>query len=382
MSIFLCRLEGKGTGPRIAIKDNIDLAGIVTTAGSKALSREAKPAVRDAACLAGARAADARFIGKTNMDELAMSALGDNPWFSNPINPLDASLIPGGSSSGSAVAVASGAVEVGIGTDTSGSIRIPAACCGIYGLKPTYSRVSTRGVQPLAPSLDVIGPLAADALGLETGMALLEPGFRMAASPAARVGRIRTAGEPDVEAAIDHALRRANLTVTTIDLDLAEGDAVATTTFFAEAEQIYCDLVARQPDAVSSRVHEIMRRAKAFRGRLEQAAKLRERWRARLAEAFADFDVLALPTIPVAIPTVAAVRTDPTVHHALLSLTAGFNAAGTPCCAQPVPVAGSALPASLQLVAPWGREDLLIRTAAEIEAAMHAGTGRWASSKT
>src|SRR5690349_21521050 len=141
MSTFITRLDAAGTGPRVAVKDLIDVEGVPTTAGCRALARTAKPAERDAACLAGLRAAGARLVGKANLHELAMLPLGTNPWFGTPVNPLDPALIPGGSSSGSATAVATGEADVALGSDTGGSVRIPAACCGITGLKTSYGRV-------------------------------------------------------------------------------------------------------------------------------------------------------------------------------------------------------------------------------------------------
>src|SRR5205823_12370410 len=120
--------------------------------------------------------------------------------------PIDPALIPGGSSSGSAVAVATDDADVAIGSDTGGSVRIPSACCGTSGLKTTHGRVSLDGVWPLAPSLDTIGPMAASVAGLTLGMQLLETGFRPAGTPARVVGRIRTAGHPDIEAAVDAAV--------------------------------------------------------------------------------------------------------------------------------------------------------------------------------
>src|SRR3954470_11167357 len=165
MATFITKLDSTGDGPRLAVKDIIDVEGVPTTGGSRALERKAKPATADAPCLAGARAANARIVGKTNLHELATMPIGTNPWFGNPINPLDAALIPGGSSSGSAVAVANDDAEVALGSDTGGSVRIPSACCGTAGLKTTYGRVSLGGVWPLAPSLDTIGPMARDISG-------------------------------------------------------------------------------------------------------------------------------------------------------------------------------------------------------------------------
>src|SRR5205807_7810577 len=148
--------------------------GVPTTAGCKAVAATAEPAAADAPCLAGLRAADARVVGKANLHELAMLPLGTNPWFGTPVNPLDPALIPGGSSSGSAVAVATGEADVALGSDTGGSVRVPAACCGVFGLKTTHGRISLEGVWPLAPSMDTIGPIATSVAGLALGMELLE----------------------------------------------------------------------------------------------------------------------------------------------------------------------------------------------------------------
>src|SRR5438874_6165699 len=213
MSTWITRLDATGKGPRVAVKDLVDVEGVPTTAGSRAVERNAKPAERDAACLKGFRAAGARLMGKTNLHELAVLPLGINPWFGTPVNPLDAALIPGGSSSGSAVAVATDEADVAIGSDTGGSVRIPSACCGVAGLKTTFGRIPIDGVWPLAPSFDTVGPLAARVAGLELGMKLLEPGFTVASSPARRIGRLQTSGHPEIEAAIDDALRAAEFEI-------------------------------------------------------------------------------------------------------------------------------------------------------------------------
>ncbi len=156
------------------------MEGEPTTAGCRAVAARAVPAMADAACLAGARAAGARIVGRTNLHELALGVTGVNPWYGTPVNPLDPGLVPGGSSSGSAVAVATGEADVAYGSDTGGSVRIPAACCGTAGLKTTWGRVPLGGVWPLSPSFDTVGPLARDVAGLVTGMELLEPGFIVA----------------------------------------------------------------------------------------------------------------------------------------------------------------------------------------------------------
>src|SRR5205814_9991411 len=202
VTTFITKLDNAGDGPRLAVKDIVDVEGVPTTAGCRAVERTAKPAGADAACLAGARDADARLVGKANLHELAMLPIGTNPWFGTPVNPLDPALIPGGSSSGSAVAVATDEADVAIGSDTGGSVRMPSACCGTAGLKTTHGRISLDGVWPLALSLDTIGPMARDVAGVVLGMQLLEPGFTVASSPPSTVGRYRPANaDPQIGAA-------------------------------------------------------------------------------------------------------------------------------------------------------------------------------------
>src|SRR6201996_7402414 len=153
--------DGADASPRLAVKDCIDVAGLPTTAGCPVVAEMAEPAEIDAAVVASAREGGARIVGKTGLTELCWSANGVNHWSGTPVNPRDPRRLPGGSSSGSAVAVATGEADVGFGTDTGGSVRVPAACCGVVGLKTTYGRIPVKGVYPLAPSLDTVGPLGA-----------------------------------------------------------------------------------------------------------------------------------------------------------------------------------------------------------------------------
>ncbi len=368
MTTFIARLDHPGTGPRIAVKDLIDIAGIPTTAGCKALARIAEPAVADAACMAGARAADAAIVGKANLHELAFGASGVNQWFGTPVNPLDPALLPGGSSSGSAVAVAEGSADIGYGTDTGGSVRIPAAFCGLAGLKTTFGRISLEGVWPLAPSLDTVGPLAADVAGLTTGMALLEPGFTVAAGPATRIGRLRPLPDktdPRVDAAVDAALRASGLeTVELGPVDWAEALMQAYVITTSEAAVVDAELMADR-DGISDQVWALLEFGAAVTADQQDAARAYQSgWKAVFAELLSYVDVIALPTMGLFPPPLAEAE-----QHDLPQLTAPVNLAGLPALALPVP-SEYRLPASMQLIGPANSEDLLLATGALFEAAL------------
>jgi amidase len=371
MATFITRLDPRGSGPRVAVKDIIDVTGVPTTAGCRAIALAARPAERDAACLAGSRAADARLVGKANLHELAMLPLGTNPWFGTPVNPLDAGLIPGGSSSGSAVAVATDEADVAFGSDTGGSVRIPAACCGVYGLKTTHGRISLEGVWPLAPSMDTIGPIATSVAGLARGMELLEPGFAVASSAAGRIGRVRTSGLPEIEAAVDQALRAAEVDV--VDLSLPGwdlGSFAFNAIYFSELWDADHQLVEEHREEVGDDIAAMVGMADTFRPQLTEALRQRDQWQASLTRVFEQVELLALPTLTIFPPKLDELQGDLTpVLIELAKHTAVFNAAGTPCLAQPIPVAGNRLPASLQLVGPWNSENLLLATAEKIAAA-------------
>lgn len=358
---------------RVAVKDALDVAGEPTTAGCAAVADVAEVAASDAVCLAGTREAERRgevaIVGKTNLHELCFGITGINPWFGTPINPLDADRIPGGSSSGSAVAVASGEADIGFGTDTGGSVRIPAACCGIAGLKTTWGRVPLAGVWPLSPSLDTVGPLARDVEGLERGMALLEPGFRRADAPARTIKRLRIDGtDGAVEAAIDGALAAAGFDVEEATLE-RWGDAGGPflSIIAGEAYRSNAAVLASGRARIGEDIVRLLELgALVSEDQLAEAHRAQDRWAGEVQAAMADGSLLALPTLATTPPTHAE------AEDALRSvrLTPQVNLARVPAVAIPVPMAGSALPASLQLVGPMGGEELLVATAGVVEAAL------------
>jgi amidase len=366
VSTFITRLETKGSGLPVAVKDLIDVAGVPTTAGCRAVADDATPASADAACLAGARAAGARIVGKTNLHELALGVTGQNPWFGTPVNPLDPDLVPGGSSSGSAVAVATGVADVALGSDTGGSVRIPSACCGTAGLKTTWGRVPLDGVFPLAPGFDTIGPMARDVAGLVTGMTLLEPGFAVAPDTPARVGRLRPTADPRIDSAVDAALAAVGWEC--VELELPEWEAATASgglLLVAEAWATDGALVGRAEDRIGA---DVVARLRIGQGvdaaTMDTARAAQSAWRQRLGELFGQLDLLAMPTLTVFPPPLGQGE-----ELLMARCTLPVNVAGVPALSLPVPSTGP-LPASLQLVGPHHSEERLLAAGLQVEAAL------------
>ena len=361
--------DARATGLRVAVKDAIDVEGVPTTVGCAAIADIAEPATADADCVATARAQGARLVGKANLHELCFGTGGLNPWFGNPINPVAPDRLPGGSSSGSAVAVAEDEADVGYGTDTGGSVRLPAACCGLVGLKTTHGRISTKGVWPLSESLDTIGPIARDVATVAAGMRLLEPGFDASDTTAATVvGRFRPADiDPALDAAIDAALAAAGFEVVPLDLP-----------GWAATGMPFATLILTEAWAADRAVHERApgRITDDVRGRLEsgrdwsldavpRAREEQQSWRDEVAAVFERVQVVAMPTLANQPPRLDEVNVP---NH----LVSPWNVAGTPALAMPLAVGGWSMPGSLQLCGPSGGEELLCATAAVVEAATSA----------
>jgi amidase len=370
MATFILHLddaaEAAPGAPRLAVKDLLDVAGTPTTAGSAAVAATAEPAATDASCVAAARAAGARIVGKVNLHELAFGGTGINPHFGTPLNPLDPTRIPGGSSSGSAVAVATDEADVAIGTDTAGSVRTPSACCGTVGLKTTWGRIPTTGVWPLAPSLDTVGPMARDVAGVTLGMQLLEPGFTLQPSIATIVGRVRLPirVDPVVDRAVDDLLAASGLDV--VDLVLPGWAAAARAgglVLFGEAWLTDHALYEADAAGLGDETRDRLEQGRAIPAADLAAAQAHARaWRQELAAVFAGVELLALPTLPV-----LATRLDePPADSRTPNVP--VNLAGLPALALPAPTGGP-LPASVQLVGPRGSEPLLLATGAVLEAA-------------
>ena len=377
------RYRGPLHGVPVSIKDLIDVAGVPTTAASRVPA--APPPDADAAVVARLRAAGAVVIGKCNLHEFAFGTTGEDSAFGPVRHPLDPGRSPGGSSSGSAVSVAEGMAWASVGTDTGGSIRIPAAACGLVGLKPTFGEVPCDGVVPLAPSLDHVGPLAscvADARLLFRALRGTDPARRAARDPVTR--RLACPRpffldclDAEVRAIFEQALRR---------LRDAGWDVRDATVRHAEDTPAVC-LHLLLPEAAAAHAHGLDRHADRYcrdvRLRLELGRYVlaedyvrAQRGRAVLAEAvdaaLAGCDALVLPTLAVPAPRLGsgAVEIDgrpEPLRPLTLRLTQLFNATGHPAVSIPCGSTAGGLPCGLQLVARRHRTDHLLDVAEACE---------------
>jgi amidase len=372
-------------GLRLAVKDNIDMEGVITTAGSEIFSATHKPAEKDAPCLAIARERHVQIVGKTNMSEFAVSPSGMNEYFGTPVNPLNRRLIPGGSSSGNAVALASGMADVAFGTDTAGSVRVPAACCGIVGLKTTFGLVPIEGCYPVEKHLDTVGPMGRDIAHTAQGMELLQDGFgakyaaAKATKPTARsirVGRLKLKGtDPKIDQAIDDALAKTGFQVVALDESLSEqfeqakkdGTAVASAGAWISNGRFQLACTARTQSVL--RLGQI-NNTTSYRSALDR----RSAWQRTLSDAFEKVDFIALPTLQKMPPELPLLNLRVGIREAQmlpLQNTAAVNLAGNPALALPVPVRREkARVTSLQLIGPRLSEAGLLNAGRLVEDAV------------
>jgi aspartyl-tRNA(Asn)/glutamyl-tRNA(Gln) amidotransferase subunit A len=374
---------GPLAGRIVSIKDLFDVAGEPTTAGSIVL-RDAPAASADAPVVERLRRAGAVIVGKTNMTEFAFSGLGLNPHYDTPRNPADRARIPGGSSSGAAVSVVDAFSEIAIGSDTGGSVRIPAAYCGLVGFKPTAHRVPLEGVLPLSPTLDSIGPLArdvadcarADAVMAGDGaappaaakpvrLALIEPSNLVFDGVDATVAAAYARGRRTLE---DRGARIESRRLTLLDEMVR---ATARGAFaLAESAAWHRDLLASRRDG-----YDPMVRARIERGAtipaMDYVAMSQERRRlcAAINEIFAETDALVFPTVPTVAPLFGECASEEGFTRCnLLALRNPTIANFFDLCAITLPVhrAGE-LPVGLMLVGPHGGDRRLLAIAAALE---------------
>src|SRR5690606_33214038 len=374
--------DGRAVGPLdgriVSIKDLFDIAGEPTLAGS-VIRRDAAPATQDATIVRRLREAGAVIVGKTHMTEFAFTPVGLNPHYGEPGNAIDPARIPGGSSSGAAVSAAEGTSEIAIGSDTGGSVRIPAALNGIVGFKPTALRIPLDGAFPLAPSLDSVGPLTrtvADAIITDAIMAGEAPvlpdglplkGLRIALPKGylladmepevtkhfeATVALLEKAGAVIADLEVDDLIQRLREATRVGSIAGIEASHVHASTWLGDPDA-NVDLRVKRPLAVRVKVP-----METYRGIMEtRAALVRE-----MDERLSGFDMFATPATPIVAPTIASVSNDEAEYDRVEGLLLRDTQVGNQfdLCSITVPMPGMSLPTGFMLTARGGTDKRLL----------------------
>ncbi|MEE9907814.1 amidase [Brucella intermedia] len=381
--------DGGAVGPLdgriVSIKDLFDIAGEPTLAGS-VIRRDAAPATRDAAIVRRLREAGAVIVGKTHMTEFAFTPVGLNPHYGEPGNAIDPTRIPGGSSSGAAVSAAEGTSEIAIGSDTGGSVRIPAALNGLVGFKPTARRIPLDGAFPLAPSLDSVGPLTrtvADAILTDAIMAGETPvlpealslkGLRIALPNGylladmepdvvkhfeATVALLEKAGAVIADLGVDDLIQRLREATRVGSIAGIEASHVHASTWLGDPDA-NVDLRVKRPLAVRVKVP-----METYRGIMEtRAALVRE-----MDERLSEFDMFVTPATPIVAPTIASVSNDEAEYDRVEGLLLRDTQVGNQfdLCSITVPMPGMTLPTGFMLTARGGTDKRLLAAALSVE---------------
>ena len=381
------RCRGPLHGIPVSLKDLIDQRGVPTTAASHV--RDGHIAAGDAPVAATLREAGAVFVGKTNLHEFAFGTTSDETAYGAVRNPHDQTRSPGGSSGGSAVAILTGMSVASIGTDTGGSVRIPAAACGAVGLKPTYGELSAAGVVPLSRSLDHVGPLArsvADAWLLYLVMRGTPPAVGASWAEARRINGLRLGVlrpymhdilDDEVRGRFAEALawlRQAGAKTVDVAIPHAGDTApIYVHTSLPEAAAYHATAVAEHPERYTPNV-----RLRLEMGRYvlaedyARAQRGRDVLRAEVDRALADVDALVLPTLPIPAPPIGAAAVEvsgkaESVRNMMLRLTQLFNVTGHPAISIPCGATSDGLPCGFQIVGRRHETEALLAVAAACE---------------
>nr|WP_288354948.1 amidase [uncultured Pseudomonas sp.] len=364
MQMVIEHMKLGGAGLTVMVKDTIDIAGYPTRASSRAL-HHAAPAEQHAAVVERLLAGDCQILGKTVLHELAYGTTGINAYAGTAENLRYPGRIPGGSSSGSAAAVAAGLCDFSLGTDTGGSVRIPACCCGVFGFKPTFGRIDRRGTMPAQTSLDCIGPFARNLSTLSQAMGVIDPTFGPAPELGdITIGVISVQAASDIQDTLDALLDASDLPLGRVELPGLQGAyeagmvVINRETWNACGHLLATGLVGAD---IAGRLEAAGQTSDAA---LATAEQVRERFSAEVDAALERFTVLALPTMPdypLRLEEAADTR-------AVLGMTAfvrPFNLSGHPALS--IPFEGQAgLPVGLQLIAAKGADELLLAVAGEL----------------
>jgi aspartyl-tRNA(Asn)/glutamyl-tRNA(Gln) amidotransferase subunit A len=372
VTIFITEVEPAGDGIPLAVKDIFDTAGVRTTYGSAVFRDHVPSTTADAVALL--EAGGYAMVGKANLHEFAWGITSENDHYGWVPNPAAPGRVAGGSSGGSGAALAAGVVDAALGSDSGGSIRIPAACCGVVGLKVTYGAVPIDGCWPLAPSYDTAGPMARDVEGCERMMEAMAPGYERAgldSLDSLRVGLAWTdLADPLVRARVEEAAALFP-SCRPVDLPLPDG---AYTGFAREVVEVHADLFREHAALYGPTVAHKMRNALEMTdAEAEKGVRLRELYRERVAGLMEDLDLIVTPTVPMVAP--AAGIGDLELRGRMLSLTFPWNAVGAPALALPCGPAEDGLPASAQLMGKPGDDALVLAAGRLLERDLRTAAG-------
>ncbi|WP_434287520.1 amidase [Celeribacter sp. SCSIO 80788] len=355
-----------GDEPTVVVKDCIDIVGTVTGCGSEAFASRA-PATENADLVDALLNAGCKIVGKANMHEIAFGMTGVNGFTGTPVNPIWPDRIPGGSSSGSAVAVAAGLCDFAVGTDTGGSVRQPATCCGVIGIKPTYGRVSRKGLTPLKSSLDCPGVFARDMEMLTKAMAAIDPTFTPETLiHAPKLGRIKSEGvDAEVGDPLVYALMDAypDMPYEILPSFAAAFDAGMVVMSHEMAQEFGPMLAAGAPFGpdIAARLSNAMKITEAQRA---EAEAVRSRFTAEVDALLERYDALVTPSLPTVPPTLDEAK-DPQNVLSLTRFQRPFNLSGHPAITLPAR-SNAGLPIGLQIIGRKGEDAKLCAIASWI----------------
>ena len=366
--IFIEQVEPERTGAlRLAVKDLFDTAGVRTTYGSPIFGDHVPD--RTATAVTNLDAAGYVMVGKANLHEFAWGITSENPHFGTVPNPVAEGRVAGGSSGGCAAALAAGLADAALGTDSGGSIRIPAACCGVVGFKPTFGLVPIDGCFPLAPSFDHAGPMARDVAACEEMLAALAPGFAPVSTPDLGDLAVGLAWTEPAEPLVRERVELAAGLFGRVDrLELPDGRDTYPV-FSREAAGVHEPLWREHADSYGEDVGYKVQRALTVTDEAVTAATVaRERLREQVAEAMEGLDLLVTPTLAMVAPPTGI--GDLALRERMIQFTYPWNATGAPAIALPCGAAEDGLPASVQLIGRPGADALVLAAARSLERAL------------